>query len=66
MVGSEPSELAFAAVEAKIRRPVHRPGLVARTEAAGGASRDSRSHLAHPADRAGGVREDDRAEPVGG
>ena len=32
MVGSGPSELPFAAVEAKIQRPVHRDGLVARTK----------------------------------
>src|SRR5829696_8850869 len=32
MVGSGPSELSFAAVGAKIQRPVHRDGLVARTK----------------------------------
>ena len=32
MAGSEPSELAIAAGEAKFQRPVHRPGLVARTK----------------------------------
>ena len=32
MVGSGPSELPFAAVEAKIQRPVHRDGLIARTK----------------------------------
>jgi LuxR family maltose regulon positive regulatory protein len=32
MAGSEPSELAFAAAEAKIRPPVHRPGLVTRSK----------------------------------
>ena len=32
MVGSGPSELPFAAVDAKIQRPVHRDGLVARTK----------------------------------
>jgi hypothetical protein len=31
MVGSGPAELPFAAVEAKIQRPVLRDGLVART-----------------------------------
>ena len=32
MAGSEPSELAIVAAEAKFQRPVHRPGLVARTK----------------------------------
>ena len=32
MVGIGPSELPFAAVEAKIQRPVHRDGLIARTQ----------------------------------
>jgi LuxR family maltose regulon positive regulatory protein len=32
MVGSGPSELPFAAVQAKIQRPVHRDGLIARTK----------------------------------
>ena len=66
MVGSGPSELAFAAVEAKIRRPVHRDGLIARTRLLEALAATPDHVLADPADRAGRVREDDRAEPVGG
>jgi hypothetical protein len=66
MVPGGRSELPFEPIEAKIRRPVHRDGLITRTRLLDALAATPGPGLADPAHRAGRVWEDERPEPVGG